>query len=77
VHHPRVDVLRTAVLETLPTTLVALSAGAAVVAVSVHGVPLGLTGVPLALPLTILAAVATGALALGLLAALSTNLKRT
>ena len=73
----RGHVLRTAVLETLPTTLVALSAGAAVVAVSVHGVPLGLTGVPLALPLTILAAVATGALALGLLAALSTNLKRT
>ena len=39
--------LRTAVLETLPTTLVALAAGAAVVAVSVHGVPLGLTGIPL------------------------------
>ena len=45
---PRGHVLRTAVLETLPTTLVALAAGAAVVAVSVHGVPLGLTGIPLA-----------------------------
>ena len=31
--------LRTAILETIPTTLVALLAGAAVVAISVHGVP--------------------------------------
>ena len=33
-------------------SLVALAAGAAVVAVSVHGVPLGLTGIPLAVPTT-------------------------
>ena len=37
-------------LETLPTVAVALAAGAAVVAVSVHGVPRGLTGIPLAIP---------------------------
>ena len=73
----RGQALRTAALESLPTTLVALAAGAVVVAISVHGVPLGLTGVPLALPAAILAAIAAGALALGLLAALATNLKRT
>ena len=39
---------RTIALEMLPTVLVALAAGAAVVAVSVHGVPHGLTGMPLA-----------------------------
>jgi putative ABC transport system permease protein len=69
--------LRTAILETIPTTLVALLAGAAVVAISVHGIPLGLTGIPLAIPATTLAAIAAGALALGLLTALATNLKRT
>ena len=73
----RGHILRTAALETLPTTLVALAAGAVVVAISVHGVPLGLTGVPLALPTAILAAIAAGALALGLVAALATTLKRT
>ena len=68
--------LRTAILESIPTTLVALLAGAIVVAISVHGVPLGLTGIPLAVPTTILAAIAAGALALALVTAVATNLKR-
>ena len=54
----------------LPTVLVALGAGAAVVAVSVHGIPDGLTGVPLAVPVPLVAGITAGAAALGLLAAL-------
>ena len=61
---------RTVALETLPTVLVALGAGAAIVATAVHGVPLGLTGIPLSVPVTLVAAVTAGAAALGLLAAL-------
>ena len=41
---------RTIALELLPTVLVALAAGAVVVAISVHGIPDGLTGIPLAIP---------------------------
>ena len=62
--------IRTVALETLPTVLVALGAGAAIVATTVHGVPQGLTGVPLSIPLTLIAALTAGAAALGLLAAL-------
>ena len=62
--------IRTVALETLPTVLVALGAGAAIVATSVHGVPHGLTGVPLSVPPTLVAALTAGAAALGLLAAL-------
>ena len=62
--------VRTVALETLPTVLVALGAGAAIVATTVHGVPQGLTGVPLSIPLALIAALTTGAAALGLLAAL-------
>ena len=61
---------RTVALETLPTVLVALGAGAAIVATAVHGVPLGLTGIPLSVPVTLVAAVTAGAATLGLLAAL-------
>jgi putative ABC transport system permease protein len=62
--------IRTVALETLPTVLVALGAGAAIVAISVHGVPDGLTGIPLTIPLTLVAGISAGAAALGLLAAL-------
>ena len=62
--------IRTIALETLPTVLVALGAGAAIVATTVHGVPQGLTGIPLSIPLTLIAALTAGAAALGLLAAL-------
>ncbi len=66
---------RTVALETLPTVLVALGAGAAIVATAVHGVPLGLSGIPLSVPVTLVATVTAGAAALGLLAALvSTHL---
>jgi putative ABC transport system permease protein len=71
----RAQALRTAALESLATTAAALAAGAAVVAIAVHGVPAGVSGIPLAIPTTILAAIAAGALAL--VAALVTNLKRT
>ena len=62
--------IRMIVLEMVPTVLVALGAGAAVVAVSVYGIPHGLTGVPLALPVPLVAGITLGAAALGLLAAL-------
>ena len=38
-------------LEMLPTVVAALAAGAAIVAVAVAGVPRGLTGFPLVVPL--------------------------
>jgi putative ABC transport system permease protein len=63
---------RTVALELVPTVLVALAAGAAVVAISVHGLPAGLTGVPLSIP----AAIAAGATALAILTGLA-SLKRT
>jgi putative ABC transport system permease protein len=66
---------RTIALELVPTVLVALAAGAVVVAISVHGIPMGLTGVPLSIPTTLLAAIAAGATALGLLTA-ATSLHR-
>ena len=66
---------RTIALELIPTVLVALAAGAAVVAISVHGIPAGLTGVPLSVPPTLVAAIAAGATALGLLTA-AASLKR-
>ena len=47
--------IRMIVLEMVPTVLVALGAGAAVVAVSVYGIPEGLTGVPLAVPVPLVA----------------------
>ena len=64
---------RTVVLETIPVLLTALAAGAVVTAISVYGVPKGLTGVPLAVPVELLAAMAAGAAAVGLLAALVTT----
>jgi hypothetical protein len=63
---------RTVALELVPTVLVALAAGAVVVAISVHGLPAGLTGVPLSIP----AAIAAGATALAILTGLA-SLKRT
>ena len=62
--------IRMIVLEMVPTVLVALGAGAAVVAVSVYGIPDGLTGVPLAIPVPLVAGITVGAAVLGLLAAL-------
>ncbi len=62
--------IRMIVLEMVPTVLVALGAGAAVVAVSVYGIPSGLTGVPLAVPVPLVAGITVGAAVLGLLAAL-------
>jgi putative ABC transport system permease protein len=67
---------RTVALELVPTVLVALAAGAAVVAISVHGLPAGLTGVPLSIPAPLVAAIAAGATALAILTGLA-SLKRT
>ena len=61
------------VLEMLPTVIVALGAGAAIVAVAVAGVPRGLTGVPLVVPLELTGGLAAGAAILGLLAAAVTT----
>ena len=61
------------VLEMLPTVVVALGAGAAIVAVAVAGVPRGLTGFPLVVPLELVAGLAAGAVVLGLLAAAVTT----
>ena len=62
----RGQALRTVALETAPDRRSSRSrAGAAVVAISVHGVPRGLTGVPLAVPATLVAALTAGAAALG------------
>ena len=66
----RGHIVRALALELLPTVLVALVAGAAIVAVSVHGVPAGLTGIPLAVPLPLIGAIAAGAALLGTLATL-------
>ena len=56
-------------LEMVPTVVVALSAGAGIVAVPVAGVPRGLTGFPLVVPLGLTVGLAAGAAVLGLLAA--------
>ncbi len=63
------QVARAVVLETLPAVLSAVVAGAALTAIAVMGVPNGVTGIPIAVPLSLIAAVAGGALTLGLLAA--------
>ena len=60
-------------LEMLPTVITALVAGAAIVAVAVAGVPRGITGVPLDVPLPLIGALATGAAMLGVLAAVVTD----
>ena len=57
----------------LPTVVTALVAGAAIVAVAVAGVPRGITGVPLDVPLPLIGALGTGAAMLGLLAAAVTT----
>ena len=62
--------MRMVALEMLPTVIVALGAGAAIVAVAVAGVPRGLTGFPLVVPLDLTAGLAAGAALLGLLAAI-------
>jgi putative ABC transport system permease protein len=64
---------RMVMLETLPTVLAALGAAAAIVAVAVAGVPRGLTGIPLSVPLQFTGALAVGSAALGLLAAAVTT----
>jgi hypothetical protein len=55
-------------LELAPTVLVALAAGAGVVAIAVVGVPRGVDGIDLVVPGALLAAMAGGATALGLAA---------
>src|SRR3954468_15575453 len=60
---------RMVVLEMLPTVVVALGAGAAIVAVAVAGVPRGLTGFPITVPLELTGGLTAGAALLGLLAA--------
>ena len=64
----RGQALRMLLLELVPTVLVALAAGAAVVAVAVMGVPRGVSGIDLVVPETVFAAVAGGAALLGLAA---------
>jgi putative ABC transport system permease protein len=60
---------RMVMLEMAPTVITALGAGATIVAVAVMGVPRGVTGFPLAVPLELAGGLAAGALVLGLLAA--------
>jgi putative ABC transport system permease protein len=60
---------RMIVLEMVPTVVVALGAGAAIVAVAIAGVPRGLTGLPLSVPLDLTGGLMAGAALLGLLAA--------
>ena len=64
---------RMVTLEMLPTVVAALGAGAAIVAIAVAGVPRGLTGFPLDVPLTLTGGLAAGAAVLGLLAAAVTT----
>jgi putative ABC transport system permease protein len=64
---------RMVALEMVPTVAAALAAGAAIVAVAVAGVPRGLSGVPIAVPLQLVTALAAGAAGLGLLAAVVTT----
>ena len=66
--------MRMVTLEMLPTVISALVAGAAIVAVAVAGVPRGITGVPLDVPLALIGALGAGAAAmLGMLAAAVTT----
>jgi putative ABC transport system permease protein len=64
---------RMVTLEMLPTIITALGAGAAIVAVAAAGVPRGLTGFPLVVPLELVGGLAAGAAVLGLLAAALTT----
>ena len=65
--------IRMVMLEMLPTVIVALAAGAAIVAIAVAGVPRGLTGFPLVVPPALTGGLATGAAVLGLMAAAVTT----
>ena len=65
--------IRMVTLEMLPTVITALGAGAAIVAIAVAGVPRGLTGFPLVVPLELTGGLAVGAAILGLLAAAVTT----
>jgi putative ABC transport system permease protein len=65
--------IRMVMLEMLPTVIVALAAGAAIVAISVAGVPRGLTGFPVVIPPVLTGGLAAGAAALGLIAAAVTT----
>src|SRR4051812_16542811 len=64
---------RMVTLEMLPTAVSALGAGAAIVAIAVAGVPRGLTGFPLTVPVQLVGGLAAGAAILGLLAAAVTT----
>ena len=66
-------VTRMVALEMAPAVLVALIAGGAVVALSVAGVQRGVTGVPIAAPAAVIAALLVGAAALGMLASIVTG----
>jgi putative ABC transport system permease protein len=59
-------------LEMLPAVLIGLGAGAAIVAIAVSGIPKGVTGFPLVIPLELAAGLAAGASVLGLLAVVVT-----
>jgi putative ABC transport system permease protein len=65
--------IRMVMLETLPTVAAGAVAGAAIVAVALSGVPRGVTGVPLTVPLPLVAALIAGAAVLGLLGAAVTT----
>ena len=64
---------RMVVLEMVPTMIAALGAGAVVVAVAVAGVPRGVSGFGLVVPLQLALGLAAGAAVLGLLAATVTT----
>jgi putative ABC transport system permease protein len=60
--------VRMLALEMLPAVAVGLGAGAAIVAIAVSGIPKGITGFPLVVPVELMAGLAAGAAVLGLLA---------
>jgi putative ABC transport system permease protein len=65
-------VTRIVALETAPVIVVALIAGGAIVALAVAGVPRGITGIPIAVPAAVIAALLMGAAGLGALASVVT-----
>jgi putative ABC transport system permease protein len=65
--------VRMMALEMLPTVAVGLGAGAAIVAIAVSGVPKGVTGFPLVVPLELVVGLGAGAMVLGLLAVVVTT----
>ena len=65
--------MRMVTLEMIPTVLAALAAGAAAVAIAVAGVPRGVTGFPIAVPVELMTGLVGGAAALGVLAAVVTT----